>query len=252
MFMRRILTAAALVALSTTAAMAAEIKVVTVGATRVALTALAADWQRATGNTVTYTFTNPANLAQTLAMGSFDAIVAPSPPMVELDMQGRFERGSRARVSRTGIGIAVREGAPKPDVSTPEKFRAAILAAKNVLYSDPATPNGSGVLTFAILTEAGLLDAVKAKGMQTNLAGVRELLPKGEYEMALSNMSEIEAPGVVIAGPVPAPLQRYTNYDTAVFANATDKANAASFMRFLASPAAAAQWRAAHLEQVTQ
>src|SRR5687768_10972189 len=158
--MRKFLTAAAVLALSATTAAAAEIKVVTVGALRVALTALAEDYKKATGNTVTYTFTNPAMLAQTLAMGSFDAIVAPTPAMAELDAAGRLERG-RARLARTGIGIAVREGAPKPDLSTPEKFRAVLLAAKNVLYTDPTTPNGSGVLTVAILTEAGLLDAVR-------------------------------------------------------------------------------------------
>ena len=249
--MRKFLTAAAVLALSATAASAAEIKVVTVGALRVALTGLAEDYQKASGNIVTYTFTNPAMLAQTLAMGSFDAIVAPTPAMAELDAAGQLERG-RARLARTGIGIAVRAGAPKPDLSTPEKFRATLLAAKNVLFTDPATPNGSGVLTVAILTEAGLLDAVRAKGMQTNLAGGKELIAKGEYEMALFNMSEIEAPGVVVGGPVPAPLQRYTNYDAAVFANATDKVTAAAFLRFLRSPDAAARWQAAWLERVNE
>jgi molybdate transport system substrate-binding protein len=251
MLARKFLAAAAFLGFLTTAADAAEIKVVTVGATRVALTNLAEDYKASSGNTIVFTFTNPAMLAQTLAGAQFDAIVAPSPPVVDLDMAGRLERGSRARIARTGIGIAIRDGAPKPDLSTPEAFRRTVLAARNVLFTDPSTPNGSGILTQAILAEAGLLEAVRSKGMQTNLAGGKELLARGEYEMAFFNLSETEAPGVVVGGPVPAPLQRYTNYDAAVFTTAAQKGHAFSFIQFLATPKAEPRWRAAWLEQVS-
>ena len=229
-------------------ASAAEIKVVSVGALQVALNTLAADYTKASGNTVAFTFTNPTNLAMVLVGGKFDAIVVAASSVEDLDKAGRFAAGTHIRVSRTGIGIAVREGTPKPDLSTSDAFKKYVTQARNIIYTDPTTVNGSGVLTQRILTAAGLWDAVKAKGLQSNNAGAKDLIAKGEYQMAFLNLSETEAPGVIVAGPVPAPLQQYTNYDAAVFADAAAKPEAVSFVKFISAPASAATWKAAWME----
>ena len=245
----RLAVVAVILALSAGSAVAAEIKVLTVGGLRTALTPMGEDYAKASGHTVTYTFSNPANLNQALMQGSFDAIVVATSSVEELEKAGRLEAGTRARVARGGIGVVIREGAARPDISTPEAFKRTVMAAKNVAYGDPATLNGSGVVTFAVLTEAGLLDAVKAKGVQTNLASAREQIARGEVEIALLNQSEAAGPGVVIAGPVPAPLQKYTLYDAAVFGNAAAKEAAQHFVRYLASSAATMRWTEALLEQ---
>ena len=244
----RMLVAAVAIVASTGAAVAAEIKVVTVGALNISLRNMAAEYEKTSGHKIAFTFTNPANLAMTLAGGKFDVIVAPSPPVEDLARAGQLERGTDTRVSRTGLGIAVRDGAPKPDISTPDAFRRTLMNARSIIYTDPSTPNGSGILTQGLLTEIGLLDVVKAKGRQSNLAAGKEAIAKGEFEMAIFNLSETEAPGVVIAGPVPAPLQRYTNYTTGVFVDSAVKDAGRDFIRFLASPAAAPIWKAAWLE----
>lgn len=234
-----------------TAAAAAEIKVVSVGALQTALRDIAADYTRETGDTVTFTFTNPTNLKQVLAGGTFDVVIVAASTVDELRNTGGLAPGAPIHLARTGIGVAVREGAPKPDLSTPEAFKKAVLAARNVLYTDPTTANGSGALTLRILTAAGLADAVKAKGMQSNLAGGKELIAKGEYEMGFFNVSETPGPGVVLAGPVPAPLQLYTNYDAALLKETPVADRAGAFLRYIASPARGPQWTAAGMELMT-
>jgi molybdate transport system substrate-binding protein len=145
--------------------------------------------------------------------------------------------------------VAVREGAPKPDLSTPAAFKQAITAARNFVYADP-TPNGSGVLTMRILAAAGLVGALKAKGRPGGLGSGKELIAKGEYEMGLFHISEATMPGVVVAGPVPAPLQEYSHYDAAVMAGAANRDTAASFVKFVTGRSAAAVWKAASVDAI--
>lgn len=252
MWVKRI--AACLIASATfvaSASTAAEIKVVTVGALTVALRSMTAEYEAASGNTIAYTFTNPANLNMVLAGGTFDAIIVATQTVGELEQAGKLAAGSRARLARTGIGLAIKEGTLKPDVSSPDAFKRYMTGVRNVLVTDPSTATGSGVLTVSILADAGLTETVRTKSLQTNLAGGKERLAKGEYEVGLFNLSEIEAPGVVVGGAVPAPLQLYTNYDAAIFASSTIKDAANGYLRLLASPQAGPKWKAAWLEQVS-
>src|SRR6202163_1679796 len=242
------LCAAAVLALSTALAAAGEIRVVTVGALQNALKPLGADFTKQGGDQVNYTFTNPANLKKVLGEGQYDVIIAAAPSIEELDRCGGLQAGSRVKAVRVGIGVAVRKGAPKPDVSPPDAFKKAVTAARNIVYTDPATPNGSGVVTMRILAAAGLVDAVKAKGKQEGLGPGRELIAKGEVEMGLFNISEATIPGVVVAGPVPAPLQDYTNYDAAVLAGAANKEAAAGFLKYVTGKSAVATWKAANID----
>jgi molybdate transport system substrate-binding protein len=235
-------------ALSSASATAAEIRVITGGALQNALKLLGADYSKQSGDQVTYKFTNPTNLKKDVAEGKYDVIIASAPSIEELEKSGALQAGSRVKAVRVGIGVAVREGAPKPDVSTPEAFKKAIMAARNIVYTNPATPNGSGVVTMRILAAAGLVDAVKAKGKQEGLGPGKELIAKGEVEMGLFNISEATIPGVVVAGPVPAPLQEYTSYDAALMAGTANKDAAAAFLKYVTGKPAAAIWKAANID----
>jgi len=252
--MRRALTrlAAASIAIlcSTSLVQAAEVKVLTAGALQVAMRSLAEDFNRQTGNHVTITPTNPANVEKELAGGQYDVIAAATPTIAEFDESGKLQAGTRSQVARTGIGIAIKQGAPKPDLSTVSAFKKAVMGAKNIIYTDPTTPNASGANTQHILTNAGLLDTVKRKGLQDGLATGREKIAKGEYQMGFFNVSEALAPGVELAGPVPAPLQQYIAYDVAVLKTAPAKTEGAAFAKFIASKAAGERWKAAGLEQL--
>ena len=243
----RAICAGAVLALAMAAASAAEIKVVTVGALQNGLKPIGVEFGKQ-GDQVNYTFTNPANLSKVLADGKFDVIIAAAPSVEDLGKSGALQAGSMVKAVRVGIGVAVRQGAPKPDVSTPDAFKKAITAARNIVYTDPSTPNGSGVLTMRILAAAGLVDVVKAKGKQEGLGPGKELIAKGDYEMGLFNISEATIPGVVVAGPVPDPLQQYTVYDAAVLANAANKDGAAAFLKFVTSRGAELNWKSALID----
>ncbi|HXJ02729.1 MAG TPA: substrate-binding domain-containing protein [Micropepsaceae bacterium] len=247
---QRMMVASLVLTLSAGIAQAAEVKVLVAGALQNAVRPLAADFEKQTGNKVTLTATNPGLLAKELAGGQYDVVAAALPSMAEFDESGRFQAGTRTPVARTGIGIAIREGAPKPDLSTIAAFKKAVLAAKNIIYTDPSTPNASGGNTQHILANAELLDVVKKKGLQEGLAPGRERIAKGEYEMGFFNVSEAVAPGIVLAGPVPAPLQMYLYYDVAVLKSAAAKNEAASFAKFLTAKAAEPRWKAAGLDQL--
>jgi molybdate transport system substrate-binding protein len=244
----RSLIAALALILSTGLASADDLRVITVGALQVAMRNLVADYNKSTKPEVILTITNPALLSKALSQGSFDVIIAPSPALEELDKAGGLQGEGRVKVGRVGIGVAIREGAPKPDLSTPDAFKQAVSAAKSFVYTDPSTPNASGAVTQRILAAAGLLDMVKAKGRQEGLVPARELIAAGTVEMGFFNVSEATAKNCVLAGPVPAPLQQYTSYDGAVMAKSAAAGPAAAFLKFVTAKSVAAQWTAAGVD----
>jgi molybdate transport system substrate-binding protein len=235
--------AIAALALATLGAWADEIRVVTVGGLQKPIEKIAADYARETGNSVKFTFTNPALLQKTLSEGAYDVIVVADAPVADLEKANRLKAGSRAAIVRGGIGVAAREDATLPDIATPEALKAALLAAKSIVYTDPATPNGSGEKTRQILEAIGVWDAVVAKGRVMGLGPAKEAVAKGDFDIGLFNASEAEAPGCVLAGIIPAAIQRYTNYDAGVMENAANAAVAAGFVGFLTGSAAATRWR---------
>jgi len=249
-FGRIISIAAVLMSLAGMAA-AADIRVLSVGAVQNAVRPLAVDFSKETGHKIVFTVGSPAVVAQKLKDGeTFDAVIVSEPAMDALDKEGIVNPESRVRLANTGIAVAVRAGAPVPNLSTPEAFKEALLAAKSLVYGDPTLPNQSGEKAEQILAKAGLLDALKGKlrvipGHEES----QDLIAKGEVEMGLYNLSEIpESKGLKIAGPVPAPLQLTTTYEGALMSDGSVPQAAREFIRFLSDPDARAKWLAAKLE----
>jgi molybdate transport system substrate-binding protein len=226
---------------------AAELRVLSLGSVQISAKSLAQDFTKATGHQVALTIVAPSEIGQKLAGGSYDMIICSVPAMEALDRAGSLRPGSRSPLSRVGIGVMVRDGAPLPDVSTPEAFKQTLLAARSIVHGDPAIPNQSGVVTMKILANAGMLDAIKGKGRAANLAEGFAMVAKGEVELGLFNLVELP-PGVRLAGPVPAPLQEYTSYETAVLANGAAPQEAQAFIKLMTSATARKIWEAASLE----
>jgi len=233
--------------LSANAATATDIRVLSVGSVQIAAKALGAEFTKETGNRVTLTTVTPSTIPEKLASGSYDMIICSIPAMEVLEKSGSLRPGSRSPLSRVGIGVIVGEGAPLPDVSTAEAFTKTLLAARSIVHGNPATPNQSGVVTMRILTKAGILDQIKSKARAADLAEGFAMVAKGEAELALFNLVELPS-GVRLAGPVPAPLQDYTSYETAVLANGAAPAEAQAFIKLMISPSARRTWEAASLE----
>jgi molybdate transport system substrate-binding protein len=229
------------------ASSAAELKVLTVGGLQKPIAPIAADFEKESGDKVAFTFTNPAEVDKALAGASYDVIVLADASIAALETAGKLVAASHAKVVRGGIGVAVKEGTKFPDVSSPEALKATLAAAKSIAYTDPATPNGSGEKTKAILEQIGVWEAVVAKGRKMGLGPGKEAVAKGEVELGLFNASESEAPGCVLAGVVPASIQRYTNYDAGVATGSANAAAAGAFVKYMTGKAAAARWTAGHM-----
>ncbi len=245
-----IAAALAAVLVSTSVAAAAEVKLISVGGVKGALDKIIADYTKATGNTVNYTVGSPLVVSQKLAAGEvFDVVVQSAPAMDDYAKLGGLKAETRLRVARGGIGLAVGPEAPPPDIATPAAFKKVLTDAKSIAMTGTAMPNGSGVLTEAILESAGVLDAIKPKLTVVGLDPGQQQIANGELEIGLFNISEIR-PIVKYAGPVPAPLQQYTNYDAAVTAKASEPDAAAALLKTIASTPAQARWKAAGLEPV--
>src|SRR5262245_25276937 len=133
------LTALTLIA-SSALATAAEVRVLTVGSTQVAAKAIAADFEMQTRNQVTFTIRPPFDIDKELAEKTFDVIILSVPAMDIHDKTGSLAPTSRVGLARVGVGVVVKEGAPLPDVSTPEKLKAAVLAARSLTYGQSGNP----------------------------------------------------------------------------------------------------------------
>jgi molybdate transport system substrate-binding protein len=235
---------------SSTLAAAAEVRVLSVGSTQIAAKGIAGEFEKQTAHKVTFTIRPPFNIDKGLAERTFDAVILSVPAMDDHDEAGDLVPMSRVALARVGVGVVVQEGGPVPDVSTPEKLKAAVLAARSLTHTDPAIPNTSGAIAGAALAKLGILDEVKDKTRYAVLAVGGELVAKGEVEMGFFNLSEIPK-GVTLAGALPGPLQGYTVYEAAVLSKGSTDQAAMAFVKYLASAPAAALWEAAKLEPAT-
>jgi len=230
-------------------AAAAEVRVLSVGAVQYALKAIAADYAKESGDEVVFTIGSPAIVTDKLKAGeTSDVLIMSVPAMDVFEPTGGLRAGSRRKLARTGIGVAMRDGAPVPDLASAESFKRAMLGARSIAFGDPAIPYQSGAVAAAILESAGILDQVKGKVRHEALVPGQELIAKGEIELGLFNVSEIKS--AKLAGPVPAPLQRYTPYEAAVMTKAAAPERAQSFIAFIAGPAAQQRWREAGFEAI--
>ena len=235
------------VIVSATVVTAAEIRVLSVGSVQIATKAIAPEFEKDTGHKVVFTIVSPDLIAGRLASGTYDMLIASVPVIAALDKSGAIRAGTRAPLSRAGIGVMVREGAPVLDVSTPDAFKKTLLAVKSIAYGDPALPNQSGEVTVRILTKAGILDAIKPKLRAAGLGPGLAMVAKGEVELALFNQVELPK-GVRLAGAVPFPLQDYTTYEAAVMAKGSAPDASQAFITRLTSAGSRKSWEAARLE----
>jgi len=145
-------------------AWAAEIRVLNANALTIALRALAAEHTKQTGNQVTFISGSPGQIQQKVDAGEkFDLLIMPTPALAALDTAGKLAAGTTRALVRVGIGIAIREGAPKPDITTPDALRRTLLAQQKVTYSDSSTGGLSGINAQKVLQNLGIADETKSK-----------------------------------------------------------------------------------------
>src|SRR5262249_48727991 len=151
-----------------------------VGSTQVAAKAIAAVFEKQTSHQIIFTIRPPFEIDKELAEKTFDAIIVSVPAMDVLDQAAHLAPTSRVALARVGVGVVVKEGAPVPDVSTADKLKAVVLAARSLTHSNPATPNTSGAIAGAALAKLGIADEIKAKTRFASLGPGGESVAKGE------------------------------------------------------------------------
>jgi len=217
-------------------AQAAEINVIASTAMREVLEELGPMFERASGHKVTVSFMSGAVLPVKLKEGAQADLVVTTPETVDdLVKAGKVVAGSGAPFVRSAAGVAVRAGAKKPDVSTPEAFKAALLAAKTVGYSQ----GPSGVHFNGVIARLGIAEQVKAKGVVPPLGQrVGTLIAEGKAEIGVQQITELLLiPGIDFIGPLPKELQANIVYSTATPSTAKEKAGAAALVKFIKSEA---------------
>jgi molybdate transport system substrate-binding protein len=223
------------------AARAAEIKVLTAGAFKPVVTELVAEFERATGHRVAVANDTAGALVRRIEGGeAFDLAVLTPAALEDLAGKGRVA-GPPTRLARVGIGVAVKAGAPRPDIATAEAFRAALVAAPSVAYIDPAAGGSSGIYLDRLFGRLGIAEAVRAKAILVPGGLVAERVVRGEAALGVHQISEILAvPGADLVGPLPRDLQNYTVYAGGIGAAAREPEAARAFLAALGGETAAA------------
>jgi molybdate transport system substrate-binding protein len=239
--MRVILLLAGLLMLAANNATAADIKVLTAGAYKQVILALQPDFEKQTGNKLIVDNGTTGQLVKRIEGGeTFDVVVAPPKTIDELSQKGKVASGSRVLLARVGIGVVVKEGTPKPDISSVEAFRKALLNAKSVAYIDPASGGSSGIYLAGLFEKLGIANDLKPKAKLINGGYVAEHIAKGEAEIGIHQISEIvPVKGAILVGPLPDQIQHFTVYAAGLGANAQAKTAAAALIKTLSGPAAA-------------
>jgi molybdate transport system substrate-binding protein len=237
---------------ATVSAQAAEIQALITTAMKAAIDDLVPKFERDTGNTVAVSFGPSGGIARRFVGGEpADVIVIDSGALDDLIRQGKVLPGATA-IASTGIGICVRKGAPRPDVSTPEALKRALLAAKSIAHT---APSGGGITAAHIMKLFERLGIAAEVTPKVKLAAggpngrVSVLVSSGEAEIGLQQVSELMSnPGVDVIGMLPAELQQITIYAAGITASAKEPEAAKALIQALTAPAAAPVFKAKGLD----
>ncbi len=216
-------------------AQAADITVLATPGIKEAYAELVPQFEKAANHKVKTTWAGTADVMKRTKAGEvFDAVILASDSLEELIDTSKVMAGSRSDVARSLVGVAVRTGAPRPDISTPDAVKKTLAAAKSVVISS----GPSGVYLNALFEKLGVMADLKPK-LKVTPPGVAvgEWLAKGEGELGFQQVSElIHYPGIQFLGPLPQDIQKVTVFSGGVPAASREPDAARAFLQFLAAP----------------
>jgi molybdate transport system substrate-binding protein len=242
-----------LAGLSGSSAGAAELKVASAGAMRAALQELAPAFEKSSGHKLVIEYGTAGNVEEKTAAGDpIDVVILTKPRVDKLVESAKLVGGTTMMLARVSIGLAVKKGAAKPDISSVDAFKKALLGAKSLAYNDPASGATSGIHMAQVLDKLGLAAQLKPKirlGAPTAGKGTGDLVAHGDAEIGISPVSELEVVGIDIVGPLPAELQSPDLVYLAASPMASEQpVPAKALIDFLATPAAKAVYKAKGME----
>jgi molybdate transport system substrate-binding protein len=236
---------------------AAEIKILSSGSLKAALSQLLPDFQKSSGNTATIEYGPAGAIFGRIQKGdAADVVMLSRSQLQKLVSDGKVVQGSFVDIAGISLGVAVRKGAPKPDISTVEAFKRALLSARSIGYRDPITGSTSGIYTASLLERLGIAPELKPKlNLDRSEGDVPENVflgvANGEVEMQIGQITEIViAPGVDLVGPLPPEIQNTTVMAAGITTTSQAPDVAKALLSFLSSPSAAAVLKASGFQPV--
>jgi len=226
---------------------AAEIRVLSTQATEQAYRELVPQFEKASGHKVTTVFTGTLDANKRLAAGeTYDLLIMSAPSIEEHIKTGKVLASSRVDLAKSGVGVGVKAGAPKPDISTTEALKRTLSAAKTIGYST----GPSGIYMIGVFQRMGIADEIKHKLKQTPTGVfVGSIIANGEAEIGFQQVSELSHfAGVDYVGPLPAEIQQFTIFSSGIIAGAKEADAAKALVNFITAPAAAAAFKRIGME----
>jgi molybdate transport system substrate-binding protein len=218
---------------------AAELNVLAGGSTMGWLTELATQFEHASGHKLVIHFDSTPNLIKRSVSGApLDVAVVPVDVFKDAAAKARFVPGPTIDIARVGYGVIVRAGAPRPDISTPDALRQALVAADSIAF---LPESAAGAYVLKVFERLGVAEAIKAKTKaQTGTAQIAQAVARGEAELGAFLVNVLIAPGVELAGTFPPELQQDLVFTAAVAAGSKEAEAATNFIGFLRTPIATA------------
>jgi molybdate transport system substrate-binding protein len=238
--MKRLGVVAGFVLALTSSVESAELRIISTGGARAVMSALVPEFERRSGNKVQIDFGTPGNMRDRLLQGEgADAAVAIAAVLPDLEKAGKIAPGTRAEFAASYVGVVIRAGTPKPDVSSAEGVKQAVLAAKTMVLSDPkaGTQLGATFLGAADRLGFGPDARSRTKFILGPGSDVADAVAKGEADLGVTLISEIlPVPGVELAGELPSTIMPPTVMHAFMVSGAKDPETARAFLDFLRSP----------------
>jgi molybdate transport system substrate-binding protein len=226
---------------------ATDLNVLASNSLKAVVAELAPQFEKETGHRLVFTWDTANNLVKQIEGGqTFDVVIVTPAQVNSLSKLGKVEQNSPVNLTRAGLGVAVKQGAPRPDISTVEAFKQTLLNARAVAY---VTSGQSGVYFIGVVEKLGIADQIKAKAKTALGGSAAEFVAKGEADIAIQVIPElISASGVEVVGPFPPELQIYIGLTGGIGVDARDKAASQAFLEYLTTPAAISVIKAKGME----
>jgi molybdate transport system substrate-binding protein len=238
---------AAALLLASPLAQSAELKVLSGNGAKAAVRELCTQFERATGTTIDLRFDVNADVIKKAEAGeSFDVVVGNPPTIERLIKSGKIVAGSSSNIGSAGLGVAVRSGAPKPDIGSVDAFKRALLAANAIAFPGEGA---SGRYFVSLIERMGIAAEMKSKLKPRAAEDTVEVVARGDADMVVVVSSRIyDVAGVDPVGPIPPELQTRIGFAAGLSASAKEPEAAKALIRFLSAPAASQTLKAKGVE----
>ena len=224
-----------------------ELNVFTSNSMRAVLDQLGPEFERASGYKLGLSYSPAKAMLRRLAAGeTADLAILSAPAIESVAEQGKIDKGTLRTLGRCGIGVGVKSGTRKPDVSSLEAFKRALLEARSIVHT---VEGASGIHFVDVIRKLGIAEAVEAKATRHAGGLVGEVLAQGEVELGVQQIPELLAvAGIEVVGPLPPEIQQYSNATAGIFVNAANREGALALIDFLVTPSSAQVFRAKGFE----